>query len=323
VRTLFVFLAASGLALAQVPRVGLVELYGVRKVSEERIRAAVGVSEGDPLPSSKADIEERLEQVPGIIQARIQAVCCAGDRAVLYVGVEERDAPHVEFRRPPQGQASLPELLTSTFHDFVDYFGEAARTGEPSGSAAAAYQDTFGHLAAGSLQSLHQVLRESDDAEQRAIAAYILGRAPVTRAVIDDLQYAMLDDDQTVRANAMRSLVSISARLARHPDPDVRVEPTWFVELLNSLVWDDRHRAADALAQMAEVRNPNILEELRVRALPSLIEMARWRTAPDAWPAFLLLGRVAGLSEKQIRDAWDRGDREAVIRKALAAKPEQ
>jgi hypothetical protein len=321
VRILLVSLVASGVALAQVPRVGLVELYGVHNVSAERIRAAVGVGEGDPLPTSKAEIEERLEKVPGVVLARVQAVCCNGDRAVLYVGTEERDAPHVEFRRPPQGTDSLPEALSETYHDFIAYFGETARTGEPSGPAAAAYEENFRVLAANTLDSLHQVLRESNDAEQRATAAYILGRAPATQAVVDDLQYAMLDDDETVRANAMRSLVSIWKRLAGHPHSNVRIEPTWFIELLNSLVWDDRWRAADSLAIMTVDRNPSTLQSLRERALPALADMARWRTPAHARPAFLLLGRVAGLAEKQIEDAWKRGDRESVIRRALEAKP--
>ena len=30
-------------------------------------------------------------------------------------------------------------------------------------------------------------------------------------------------------------------------------------------------------------------------------------------PAFVLTGRVAGLSEQQIQDAWTQGDRESVI----------
>jgi len=61
-RLLFVSLLASGLALAQAPPIGLVELYGVRKVSEERIRSAIGVRVGDPLSVPKAAIEERMEK---------------------------------------------------------------------------------------------------------------------------------------------------------------------------------------------------------------------------------------------------------------------
>jgi hypothetical protein len=312
-------LVVSGLALAQAPRVGLVELYGVRKVSGERIRNAIGVAEGDPLPASKTEIEERLQKVPGVVLARVEAVCCAGDQAVLYVGIEEREAPHVEFRPPPHGNVSLPEAVAVTYHDFVAYFGPVARSGDPSGPAAESYRESFEHLATEHLDGLHQVLRESDDAEQRAIAAYVLGRAPVLPAVVDDLQYAMRDDDQTVRANAMRALQAMAPIAARDPDLEVRVELTWFIELLNSLVWDDRYQAAAALAKLTESRDPGTLDHLRERALPALVEMARWKTPAHARPAFVLVGRLAGLSEKDIEAAWTRGDREPVIGKALRA----
>lgn len=310
-------LVVSGLALAQAPRVGLVELYGVRKVSGERIRNAIGVAEGDPLPASKTEIEERLQRVPGVVLARVEAVCCAGEQAILYVGIEERDAPHPEIRQPPQGNVSLPEAVAVTYHDFVAYFGPVARSGDPSGPAAESYRESFEHLAKEHLDGLHRVLRESDEAGQRAIAAYVLGRAPFLPAVVNDLQYAMLDDDRTVRSNAMRSLQALASRAPRDPDLDVRIELTWFVELLNSLTWEDRYQAATALAKLTESRDPGTLEHLRERALPALVEMARWKTPAHAHPAFVLVGRLGGASEEDIEAAWARGDREPVIRKAL------
>ncbi len=313
-RVLIVFLLATGFALAQTPRVGLVELYGVRKVSQEHVRSAVGVHPGDPLSISRADIEERLEKISGVLRARVQAVCCAADgQAVLYVGIEERDTPHVEFRPAPAGNANLPATLVATYRDFESY--------NPTGPAAEAYRDTFERLAKDHSQSLHHTLRESDDAGQRAIAAFVRGYGPVSRSTVDDLQYAMLDPDQTVRANAMRALEDMAARAAKDPDLGVRVELTWFVELLNSLVWDDRFRAAAALEHLTSTRDPGILTTLHERALASLIDMARWKTPAHAHPAFVLLGRIGGLSEKDIEAAWARGDREAVIKKALKEKP--
>ncbi len=48
--------------------------------------------------------------------------------------------------------------------------------------------------------------------------------------------------------------------------------------------------------------------------------MARWKTLAHALPAFVLTGRVAGISEQQIQDAWTRGDRESVISAATGKK---
>jgi len=314
VRLLFVCLVVSGLALAQAPPIGLVELYGVRKVSEERIRSAVGVRTGDPLTVAKAAVEERLEKVPGVVTARVEAVCCAGGAAVLYVGIEERDAPHVDFHPSPAGAATLPRALVDMWRDFTAYFGEAARSGEPTGPAAQSYRESLEWLADAHPDSLHSVLRESDDADERAMAAALLRYAPLTKAGVEDLQYAMLDPDQTVRSNAMRSLLDLAPRLARDPDLGVRVELTWFVELLNSLNWDDRYQASTALASLTQAREPGVMEHLRDRALASLIDMARWKTPAHAQAAFLLVGRIAGLTEEEIQNAWNKGDREAVIK---------
>jgi hypothetical protein len=45
--------------------------------------------------------------------------------------------------------------------------------------------------------------------------------------------------------------------------------------------------------------------------------MARWKTLAYAQPPFQLLGRVAGLPDVQVNQAWEKGDRESVIQKAL------
>jgi hypothetical protein len=49
--------------------------------------------------------------------------------------------------------------------------------------------------------------------------------------------------------------------------------------------------------------------------------MARWTALRYALPPFLLLGRVAGLADKEIHARWESGDRSAVIEKALALGP--
>jgi hypothetical protein len=60
------------------------------------------------------------------------------------------------------------------------------------------------------------------------------------------------------------------------------------------------------------------LDQIRDRALPSLIEMARWKTLAHALPPYLLLGRIAGLPDDAVKEAWTRGDREWVISQATA-----
>jgi hypothetical protein len=54
-----------------------------------------------------------------------------------------------------------------------------------------------------------------------------------------------------------------------------------------------------------------------IKALPSLIEMARWKSSGRAQASFVLLGRVAGLSEDEITAAWERGERASFIETAV------
>ena len=83
--------------------------------------------------------------------------------------------------------------------------------------------------------------------------------------------------------------------------------------MLNSLSWSDRNRALQALQTLTDSRDPLVLDQLRTRALDALIDMAGWKTLSHALPAFILLGRVAGMPEPEIQAAWTRGDRDAVI----------
>ena len=128
----------------------------------------------------------------------------------------------------------------------------------------------------------------------------------------------MQDPDESVRANAIRSLTAIAVLAAKLPDLGIRISPTWFIELLNSVVLSDRFESAKALLTLTDRPNPSALQQIRERALPALAEMARWKTPRYALPAYLLLGRLAGVPDTEVQQAFEKGDREAVIKKALA-----
>jgi len=116
-----------------------------------------------------------------------------------------------------------------------------------------------------------------------------------------------------VRNNAARSLVALSVLAKLDPSTEVNISPTWFIEMLNSLSWSDRNQALWALQTLTDGRDPLVLDQLRTRALDALIDMARWKTLSHALPAFILLGRVAGIAEPEIQAAWTRGDRDTII----------
>jgi hypothetical protein len=317
------------------PRIGAIEIYGAGNISRNKIRAALGVAEGGLLPASKGSVEEKLEKIPGIVASRLEAACCLNGRMILYVGIEEKGARHLEFRPDPDGDLTLPRELANTYSDFLDAINESIHSGETGESLSSGFslmqnpqgrkhQREFIPLADKYLDILHRVIRTSRDPEQRAMAAYILQYGPrgtrTTQQIIDDLQYALQDIEGTVRANAIRALSAMYVGLKVHPEENVAISPTWFVELLNSISWSDRHNAAVALVNMTEDRKPDTLRLIRERALTSLVEMARWRDLGHALPGFILIGRISGMREEEIQDAWVNSDHEATIKLAMRKK---
>jgi len=77
VKPLFLIVITQVLLCAQAtinpPRVGVVDYYGLRKITPERIQRVLATKEGDPFPHSKGDIEERLEKVQSQMLEKFQA----------------------------------------------------------------------------------------------------------------------------------------------------------------------------------------------------------------------------------------------------------
>lgn len=326
---------AAALSAADItPHIGAIEIYGNRHASASKIRNALQAKPGDPLPS-REEAEERINKVTGVLASRIQATCCSGRNLTLYVGIEERDAPHIEFHPAPAEDVSLPEDLWGNYQAFIDAVSASIRDDAAAQDLTHGYslmqqqdgnaiQHKFLPLAARDLGLLDKVIRTAADPEQRTAAAYILQYAPrgarTSTIMVNALMYALQDNEDSVRENAMRSLRAVIVGAKLHPEQQIDLQPTWFIELLNSPVWSDRHSAALALVELTDKRKPETIQLLRERALPAVVEMARWQELRDALPPFWLAGRIAGLTEEQIKEAWVNGDREAVIDHALSPK---
>ena len=323
-------LAPGQAALAQIPAVGEINFYGLRKVTADRILSAAGIRQGQALPASKADAEDTIEKVPGIVLARIEAVCCEGDGAILFVGVEEKGAPHAAFRSAPTGEPVLPQEIVNTYRDFLTAVQHAAARGSAVEDLTAghsmmadaeprALQEQFAAYAREHADLLRDVLRTASEPEQRAVAATVIGYVPKKPDIVNDLQYALQDPDDAVRANAIRSLVAIAVLASRQPELGIKISATWFIEMLNSIVLADRLESTKALLTLTDRSAPEVLQQIRERALSALAEMARWKTPRYALPPFILLGRAAALPDIEIQKIWRTGDRESLIKKALPA----
>jgi len=299
--------------------VGEINFYGLHKVTAEQLLTALNLKSGDPLPPSKTDLEDRLTDVEGVLDAHVEAVCCEGPKATLFIGIEEQDGPHFNTRNAPAGDGVLPDTLLGQYRDYVASMTRAAASGGAADPDARRLEDAFAAYAADNLPLLRDVLRSGSESDQRAVAATVIGYAPNKADVVNDLQYALQDPEDSVRANAARSLKSIAVFAERNPASDIKVMPLGLVAMLNSIVLSDRLQAAQALVVLTSHPNPEALGLMQEGALSSLIEMARWKMSDYAQPAFLLLGRIGGIPDSDLQAQWQNGDRETVIAKAAAS----
>lgn len=309
------------------PHVGSIEIYGARKVSTQKILKALAVKPGDLL-TSREILEDRVNRVNNILASRVEAACCAGNDMILYVGVEERDASRMEFHPAPSGDLQLAPNVTANYRRFLDEVEDSIRGKNADEDLTNGYslmadpdcrsiQNGFITAVASDLQNIANVVRQSADPEQRAAAAYLLQYAPrgerTTTIMTDGIQWALQDDDDSVREAALTSLRAVMVGAKMHPEQNIHIEATWLVALMNSVVWSDRFHASQALATLTETPNKDALDLLRARALPSVLEMARWHDYKHALPAFILAGRLAGFDEAKINEAWAKEDREPVL----------
>jgi len=325
---IFLFVLLPGPTNGQTSAVGIIDFYGLRSLSERQARQALRIKEGDSLPDSREEAERRLEALPNVRQALLAAVCCEAGKTILYVGIKEKGTPSLQFRAAPKGPIRLPETMLRAGAAFDNALLEALEKGDVSedhsqGHALNSYpklrgvQEQFITFAARDFKLLRAALRESADAQQRALAAQIIAYAANKQDVVKDLIYAMGDPDGEVRNNAMRALGVIAALAAGAPERGIKIPAEPFVDMLNSTLWTDRNKSSLALRWLTERRDPAVLSKLRERALPALVEMARWKSPGHAQTPFVLLARVGGVPEDEIYKAWEGGNRETLIETVL------
>jgi hypothetical protein len=324
----FLFVLPFDSASAQIPPIGIIDFYGLRSISEQQVREALQIKEGDAVPDSREEAERRLEALPNVEQARLNLVCCEAGKTILYVGIKERGAPTLRFRPAPRGRMRLPDSMIQAGDALSDAVTRGVEKGDVAeddsqGHAlfhnpeARAVQERFITFAAQNLKLLHAVLRESSDAHHRALAAEIIAYTANKRDVVKDLVYGMSDPDEDVRNNSIRALVIIASFARATHNQRIRIPAEPFIEMLNSIIWTDRNKSSGVLLQLTDGRDAAVLSSLRQHALQSLVEMARWKSRGHAGAAFFILGRVGNLSDDEIQKLWDSGNRQLLIETAL------
>ena len=313
---------------AQAMTLGIIEFYGLGKVSESSVREALQLKEGDPVPPDRAavdSIEKRLKALPGVQDAALNAVCCVAGKTVLFVGIEEKGTRPLRFRASPKGKVRLPKPVVQAGEEFDTALQAAVIAGDAgeddsqgyalmNNAAARTVQQRFLIFASLDASPYQDVLLHSSDETHRALAAMILGYAdPKDQSIINDLVTGMSDPDANVRNNAMRALAVRATSEKSQTESRVTIPYQPFIRLLSSLDWTDRNKSLFALLQISEKHDPAFFKSLRKEALPALKEMSHWNRSEYGLPAFIILGRMNGFSEPAIRTAWQNDDYTKVL----------
>ncbi len=308
----WVAVACSPLLISSEP-IAHVDLYGVRNVPEEVVHRALGVGPGDDIGFDRDAAKARLRALPEIEDAKIILMPMPGN-AIVLVGIEEVGAVQLRLDSAPTGEVRLPGAFVDLYEGILELSLEAIYAGQSredcaDGFALSVYEPLrekeleLADLAQQHAGLLPKVLRESSDATHRAIAATSIAALRDKQVVQEALARAMRDPDPGVRNNATRALLVLSDWANDVEEFAVKIDVEPAIEMLESITWTDRNKAAGLLFHLSEQRNPILLATLRERSVPALAEMARWSSEGHSYTSRMLLGRVAGLKEPELQAA--------------------
>jgi hypothetical protein len=313
--------------------VGTLDFFGLRRVTEAEVRTALKLKEGDPFSRTTGkSLVAELEKIPGVHKATVAPITVDGTgKLKVFIGIQEEGAIGFTLRDAPEGTQRLPDELAQIYRDFMTALGPAVRKGgggddHSQGHALSANPDlrkpqdaAVAHLKENA-SLVRDVLKSSSNADDRRAAAWLLGYAPDKKSITADLVAAARDPDGTVRNNATRALAIIAEFAATRPALGISIEPDVFLDMLRSVTWTDRNKVSFLLDGMTKTGAAELLRTLRERAMPELIEMARWKSDGHAFPAIRILGRIAGWEDQRIFRTWREGGVEKLIAAASAAK---
>src|SRR5437867_1929377 len=170
--------AGTQRGIGQELRIGIIDFYGLNRVSALQLRQALTFNEGDTIALGSDDLaasllqsEERLATMPGVLRARANIVCCDQGRAILFVGIQENGATVMRFRAAPEGTARLPSDLVAAGREFSEAFPFVVQRGDTEDDSQGhalnrdpgvrTIQERFIRYAQRDLTGLRRVLREA------------------------------------------------------------------------------------------------------------------------------------------------------------------
>lgn len=307
-----ILLIVHGIASAQSTKISTIDVYGNRKIRSDIILSYINKKEGDsinPVAFKPDSIISALKSIPGITHVTVSPLCCDAENGyTLYIGIAESDSTVLKYRPEPKQNVALSDEIISAYRNFNEQVRAATLKGETSEeyfngyslltyAAARKEQSNFIVFAQQKFQELEKVLKYSNLAEHRAAAAQVIAYATDKKKVAELLLYAIKDPDENVRNNATRAVSVLAAYLSQSPETKMAIPATPFIDMLNSVAWTDRNKGAMVLVELTRSNDKDLLEQIKKQAMPSVIEMARWKNRGHALFSFIILCRMAGEDE--------------------------
>lgn len=328
-------LAATSYGQDKQRTIGTIEFYGGAGNEADKIRAALSLHEGDAFPASPDAlfdmtnrVREAVARVTGHAPTDVATLCCDSQgNWIIYIGLAGKSVSEMHYNPAPKGAARLPQSILNLYKQTMDVLLQAVQSGGEedrskgyslsSDPALRAKQLATREYAVRHEDLVRRVLESSSDAQQRIVAAHVLGYARQSNKQIAALARASRDNDEHVRNNAVRALAVIAES---SPKAAERIPAAAFIEMLNSGSWTDRNKGSSLLNTLTKSRDAKVLGELRAKALGALLEMARWRDSGHAYAARILLGRIAGIEEARLQQLAQTGQVDQIINALQGAR---
>jgi hypothetical protein len=315
ISAVIIFLLHCTILHSQTVKIGSIDIYGNRNISSQAILDSAGIVEGDSITQRfllKKTIEKNIEKINGVKLAKTAIVCCdTNGNYHLFIGVAENDTTILSHRKSPALRIRLPEHYTHAYAKFSQRLSDAIQNRQADedwkyGHALIHYQparkiqEKYKIWADEDFDMLSKVLRSSAFAEERATAAQIIAYYFDKNKAVPELMYAIIDESDEVRNNAIRALAVIAYYSSLHPEKNIQIPFMPFTRLIKSVDWSDRNKGLSVLMQLTQKRDSVILNELKRSSLDALKEMAIWKSELHALPAYVILARIAGIPEEEI-----------------------